>query len=335
MKKIILTLIFLLWQLGCQNQQISYHNTENAYLAPQAQTAPKNIISNTANETPKPGAENNEETYPGVTIDEKFPIIEQHDLQEKDFKEKTYSVNVENFQVIVKNFSPKTISQKEKTIFNYKTLYPNNYWSNLIGVSHLLGKNSKEIYVAATGPGAVCCTNYWITDVSTGTPRNVFRSEDFGNFRDPMEIFDADGDGIYELVQFDSAFRYFMDDCGACSPEPRAVFKYDKKTGTYLPAKGIQQDFVKESFLRTEKWLAETFEKLEKLEKQKDVSLVLDFYRNRLAHIVDIFYIGDERRAWKTFDKYFSDDPYKEKTRAEIKNRLQQSKFYQALKKSD
>ena len=27
------------------------------------------------------------------------------------------------------------------------------------------------------------------------------------------EIFDEDGDGVYELVQFDSCLRYFKDDC--------------------------------------------------------------------------------------------------------------------------
>jgi len=335
MGKITFTLMFLLLQLGCQNQNISYNNLENTNSAFQTQTAAENSISNVSDENQKSDAEITETTYPGITIDQKFLIIEHHDftendLKEKDFKEKIYLVNAEDFQVTVKNFTPKTISKNGKTIFNFKTLYPSGYWSSLVGVSHLLGENSKEIYVIANGTGGVCCTNYWITDVSSETPKNIFRSEDFGSFRDPMEIFDGDGDGIYELVQFDSAFRYFMDDCGSCSPEPKAVFKYNKKTGTYLPAKGIQQDFVKESFSETEKWLAETFEKLK---TKEDVGEELNFRRSLLAHVVDLLYFGDERKAWKIFDKYFSEDSDKEKIRAEIKKRLQESKFYQALKK--
>jgi hypothetical protein len=330
MKYIFLALIFLLLQLGCQNQPISHNNSENVNSFPQAQAVEGNSDSNVSNQPHKSDTENAEETYPGITIDQKFPIIEFHDFMEGDFKEKTYSVNVEGFQVTAKKFSPQTIGKNGKTIFDFRTLHSIGYWSSLVGVSHLLGENSKQIYVIANGPGGVCCTNYWITDVSNGTPRNIFRSEDFGGFRNPMEIFDADNDGIYELVQFDSSFRYFMDDCGSCSPEPRAVFKYNKKAGTYLPAKNVQQDFVKESLAETEKWLAETFEKLK---TKEDVGEKLNFHRSLLAHVVDLLYLGDDRKAWETFDMYSSKDSYTEKTRAEIKKRLRQSKFYQVLKK--
>ncbi len=95
------------------------------------------------------------------------------------------------------------------------------------------------------------------------------------------------------VVQFDSAFRYFMDDCGACSPEPR---------GKYLPAKNIQQDFVKEYYLETEKWIPETFEKL----KKEDLPELKSEYSDRfLSYVVGLFYLGNERKAWKTFDKYY------------------------------
>lgn len=279
------------------------------------------------------------ENYPGVTIDQKFPIIENHDFTDREFQMKSYSVKAEEFQIGIRHFAPKTISKNDKVIFKFKTLYQEGYWSSLVGISHLLGENSKEIYTVASGTGGVCCTNYWITDVSGEKPRNIFRSEDYGEFRDPMEIFDAEGDGIYEIVQFDSAFRYFMGDCGSCSPEPRAVFKYDKKKKEYLPAKGIQQDFVKESFIETEKWLAETQEKIrketyEKLEKEKNLGIVLDLHQNLLSHTVDLIYIGEEEKAWEIFDKYFPKNFDKEETRAEIKNRLRDSKFYQALKKT-
>ncbi len=328
MKKVSFVLIILFLGLGCSTQQIAKLDVPT----PTFQT--KIIVDNSSNDfEDKINAEYQEamKNYPGRTIDQIFPIIESHDFMEEDFKQKTYTVNAEGFQVGINNFTPKTISKNGKHLFKFITLTPREYSSNLVGISHLLGKNSKQIYVVANGPGGVCCTNYWITDVSSGTPRNIYRSEDFGSFRDPMEIFDSDGDGIYELMQWDSAFRYFMDDCGSCSPEPRAIFKYDKKTQTYLPAKGVQQDFVKEGFLKTEKWLAETFEKLK---TSDDPGEELNFHRSLLAHIVDLFYLGEERKAWKTFDKYFSNDSHTKKIRDEIKSRLRQSKFYQALEKN-
>ncbi len=337
MKKIYLTLVFVLISTNCANKAITSGDQPDISAPVQTQII---LESKTPIPENSPIEEETKPEYPGVTIDGEFPVIANHDFREEDFKQKTYSVETEGFQITNKNFTPKTISKNGKVIFNFKTLYPNDYVTNLIGVSRLLSENSKQIYVVTVGPGGVCCTNYWITDVSNNEPRNIFRSEDYGGFRDPMEIFDADGDGVYELMQWDSAFRYFLDDCGACSPEPRAIFKYDKKSGTYLPAKNIQQDFVKEDFLQTEKWILESFAKLEKFEKnnetenQEYLSLLLDYNRRFLDYNVNLFYLGDEKKAWKTFDKYYNGYNEKEKVRAEIKSRLRQSKFFQALRKS-
>lgn len=336
MKRIFLTFVFLTFTLNCAVRQTETVRLESRLPMP-IPTASETPVLNSENKVEKT---EDEPKYPGVSIDEKFPITAFHDFMEEDFKEKTYTIEAEDFQITINKFAPKTISKNSKVIFNFKTLTPDDYWSSIIGISQLLGKNSKEIYVVATGPGAVCCTNYWIMNVSGKTPRSIFQSEDYGGFRGPAEIFDADGDGVYELVRWDSAFRYFLEDCGACSPQPRAVFKYDKKLGEYVPAKNIQQDFVKDSFLETEKWILESFEKLDRFERTKDIEnpeyldLKLDYNRRFLDHVVDIFYLGDDTKAWRTFDKYYNGYNEKEKVRAEIKNRLRQSKFYQALKKS-
>ena len=119
----------------------------------------------------------------------------------------------------------------------------------------------------------------------------------------------------------------------------REHFKYDKKSQTYLPAKIFSRTLLKSIFWKLEKWIHESFKKLEKFEKteetenQEYISLLLDYNRRFLDHIVDILYLGDENEAWKTFDKYYNGYNEKEKVRAKIKNRLRQSKFYQALKK--
>ena len=331
MKKAAFVFVLLLFQLGCQSQSRTLSKTEKINLTAQSQIVEQNLNSNPVVQNTSVETQTEKSEYPGVTIDQKFPITANFDFTDKNFDGKKYSVAADDFQIAFDDFAPKTINKNGKTIFSFDALYPDDYHFNVIGISHLLGKKSKEIYVAAGGPGAVCCTNYWITDVSGEKPRNVFRSEDFGNFRDAMEIFDAEADGVYELVQFDSAFRYFMDDCGSCSPEPRAVFKYDKTKRTYLPAKNLQQDFVREYFLETEKWLAESFAELQTEEKPQ---LKLDYSRSFLAHVVDLFYLGEERKAWDTFDKFFIGYKEKEGVRNELKKRLKESKYFQALKKS-
>ncbi len=335
MKIYFLTSVLIIFFVSCGSSPIEITKQEND-LPIQSKT----ILENTNSNSVSSNSEETKTEYPGITIDEKFPITENRMFTEDQNDEKIHISGIDDYEIKFDRFTPKTISQNGKTLFKFKTLYNEGYWANLTGIANLLGEKSKQIYITASGTGGVCCTNYWITDVSNGTPRNVFRSEDYGGFRDPMEVFDADGDGVYELMQWDSAFRYFLDDCGACSPEPRAIFKYDKKLGKYLPAKNIQQDFVKKDFLETEKWILESFAKLEKLEKTNDtenqeyLSLLLDYNRRFLDHIIGIFYLGDEEKAWKTFDKYYNSYSEKEKVRAEIKKRLRQSKFFQALKKS-
>ena len=265
----------------------------------------------------------------GVTIDQQFAILSDHGFSDENYKGKTFRVDALGMQVEVSNFAPKTIRKDSNVLFRFKTRHPNDYWSNLIGVSHLLGPNSNEIYAVSTGPGAVCCTNYWIMDVSSGKPRSIFRSEDFGNFREPMEIFDADRDGVYELVHFDSCFRYFMDDCGACAPEPRAYFKYDKNLGQYRPARGIMEDFVREGMMRTEKSVAEKFASLQ---DHEDPGAEFDLQKMVLSHFVDLLHVGEEKKAWVFFKKYHPNRTRKEMQ--EIQRRLANCKFYQALRKN-
>ncbi len=324
MNKLLFLSLCLLAAISCIDQPQSQPTSQSGNPLVAAETT-SNLSHEAANENFTPS----EPPYEGRSIDQIFPVIESHDFTEEDFNDKAFSVKVEGFEVKFKDFAPLTIDKDGKTVFRFKTRTPGDYHSSLVGVSQLRGKDSKEIYVMAGGPGGVCCTNYWITDISSETPGNIFRSEDFGAFRDWMEIFDANGDGIYELVQWDSAFRYFMDDCGSCSPEPRGVFKFNSRAGSYFPAKGLRQDFL-EPFAERDKRFTEEFEKI----KRGDPSLENQFYRDLNAHIINLLYFGDDKKAWEIFDKYYS-GLMKKKTRAAINERLKDSKFYQALKRSN
>ena len=267
--------------------------------------------------------------YPGVSIDQAFHPTGHISLIDDDGREDDFRFDVAGHELVVKHYKPEQLLKNGRVQFAFRKRQSTGYWGTAVGASHLTGKNRTEIYVAVSGPGGVCCTNYSIVDISDRTPRSVFHSEEFGSFRNPMEIFDADGDGIYEIVQFDSCMRYFLDDCGSCSPEPRVYFKYDKTLERYVPAPGIIQDFVKDAMTRTEEWIDEEFKKLKSGENTRSIRHELN--RTLRAHVADLLHIGDERRAWKIFRKY-SDDS-RSVDRKEFARRLANCKFYQEMRK--
>lgn len=181
------------------------------------------VSANTLTPSPTPEiASEAEPKYLGTAIDQVFPPTTHISAIDNNDHEKDYSVEVAGFLLKVEEYVPRTLEHNGRAVFKFKEREAGGYWGTLVGSSQLRGSGSKEIYTVVSGPGGVCCTNYSIVNISSGRPKSIFHSEDFGGFRDPMEIFDAEGDGIYELMQFDSCFRYFMDDCGSCSPEPRA-----------------------------------------------------------------------------------------------------------------
>lgn len=323
--RLSLILISVMVAAGCgHDTQLADRIGKDEAAANVENAAPYQFDANNAPETPsEPDKE-----YPGKTIDEIFPITSNITSIDDNGRESDMTVDVEGLKVNIVDYVPRTLSHDGKIVFKFKKREPGGYWGTVVGSSHLRGVETTEIYVGVSGPRGVCCTNYSITDISNGRPKNMYHSEDFGNFRNPMEIFDGDGDGVYELMQFDSCFRYFMDDCGSCSPEPRAYFKYNKAKGQYLPVAGIAQDFVREGHQHSDKWLAE---KYDELQHTGDVGLGTDIRRSALAHMVDLLFIGEERKAWRVFDKYIADP--KGETRREIKKRLAGCKFYQLLKR--
>ncbi|HQZ83291.1 MAG TPA: hypothetical protein PLR83_08725 [Pyrinomonadaceae bacterium] len=271
-----------------------------------------------------------QEEYPQKTIDMIFPPEPEKIIElgsERSPVDK--SMNIAGYSVHTKGNMPLRLDKNGRTLLNIRTA---NHWDTyhtfFVAESKLLGNGSKQLYIVATGPGGPCCTNYWIVDINGKVPRVIFRSEEFGRFRDPMEIFDADGDGIYELAQYDSSFRYFAGDCGTCSPEPKAYFRYDSKKRRYMPAKGIVEDFVLAEMRSTEKWLAE---KKAELGTSKETESAFSISRSALSLTADLLFIGEENRAWKIFDTYVFDP--KGELRKEMKWDLRQSKFYQELRK--
>jgi len=270
-----------------------------------------------------------EEKYPGIAIDDVFPVQFERSFANEDVKKDIVATTpIAQYEFNVKGFTPISLSKNQREIFHFRPQTPGQYWSSLAGTASLLGRDSTQVYVVATGPGGVCCTNYWIVDVSANKPRLIFNSETYGRFRDAMEIFDADGDGVYELVQFDSCFRYFMDDCGTCTPEPRVVFKYNSRQQKYLPAPGLMQDFVKEGMLTSEKNIKE---KYASWKKEKEEGLKFELHGSVLDHAVQLMHFGKEKEGWRFLEKY--DPLYDQKVKKEIQWRLKDCLFFKTLPK--
>jgi hypothetical protein len=265
--------------------------------------------------------------YPGRTIDDVFPVIAAYSLLDETAHEPDMNVEVAGYSETIKNYVPRNLKKDGRIQFNFKKRESGGYWATAVGLSHLRGPHSSEIFTIVSGPGAVCCTNFTIVDISSQKPRSIFHSEDFGTFRSPMEIFDAEDDGVYELVQFDSCFRYFMGDCGSCSPEPRAYFRYDRKRRQYRPTRGIAQKFVKEQMAASDKWIEE---KYKEWILTKDPRIQTDLQRAVLAHVIDLLYIGEHQRAWRTFNKYAENKA--NRVKREIEKTLRSCKFYRQIK---
>ena len=293
------------------------------------ETATRLIEESSPSSTPPAETQISEESppYRGTTIDQIFPPTSVESSIDDDGREEKQTVDVGGYSIRLARYVPKTLLKGDRTIFNFKPRSSKGYWGSVVGISHLLGPESNQLWIAVSGPGVVCCTNYSIVDVSKQTPKGIFHSEDFGSFRDPMEIFDADNDGVYEVVQFDSCMRYFMGDCGSCSPEPRVHFKYDPRRKQYVPVAGVAQEFYRENLDRNEKWIDEKFREWK---QSKDPGLGTDIARTLLYQVSALLHMGDEKKAWSMFKRYGHDNSGK--IRTELKKSLADCKFYQALR---
>lgn len=281
--------------------------------------------------TPEPDP-SPDETYPGVDISDEFPQLEYGSTLEPNRLETKRSgqhvVKVGRARLSFVDYTPTSVSIGNNSA-EIQTRHPGEYWGYAVGKGDFLGKGSEVVYIYIDGPGVVCCNQTILIDVSRPIPRVIFRSEDDGGFKWGTEIFDAEGDGVFELVKWDTSFRYFMDDCGSCSPEPKAVFKYDKRLGKYIPAKGLRQDFEAENLKQDEERIKKQFA----LWKSGSPEMSYDLGRSVKAHVVDLLWTGEEEKAWQFFELYAPFD--KDEVKKAMKAQLRSCDYYQAIRNFD
>jgi hypothetical protein len=263
--------------------------------------------------------------YPGRTIDQVFAPIAEHDFGEPEFVDKRYSVPVDGLRVNVRDFRPESIARHGQTVLRFKTVPSDIYSSNVVGESHLLGPHSNQIYISA-GSGAICCNEDWIVDITHGHPRTIFHTDDWGYFYGGLELFDADGDGIDEIADFEASFRYVADLLGGSSPWPKAVWKYDAKFRRYVPAPWLQQDFVRRGDAEEEKWII-----AESRNVVPGVPATMDEYRLTVIDLVaDLLFEGRSRHAWALFNRYYPRAEQKP-VRADILDHARKSPYLRAI----
>jgi hypothetical protein len=321
LKILILVLLVLLAAFKADEVKREGVTSNPANVAQALTTRPAVAPEPAAEPTPK------ETPYPGRELDQVFPFIAEHTFGEDALVGKPYSVAVDDLQVNFQNFAPKSISRNRQTLLRFNPDRGTEYISNWVGKSHLLGERSKEIYVSA-GNGGICCGEDWVADVTNGRPRIIFHRDEWGYFYGSLEIFDADGDGVYEIEDTDASFRYIAGLLGASSPQPRAVFKYDRRLRRYVPAPGLQQDFVKQSMAAGERWIIDASRGLD----TKPASTPEQFKVILISQVVDLLFQGKARQAWSRLNRYCARDELKS-VRAELRGQVRKSPYLRAIRK--
>ena len=200
--------------------------------------------------------------------------------------------------------------------------------STRFGLFSLLGGASKQLVILQYTGGAHCCWIYRIYDFDPNL-RVIFDDESYGLDYLGYELRprDLDGDGKFELTQAVMTFDYFHMS-HASSVFPVAVFSYNEKSRTYVPANERFSAYVLEGIeddLKALQLASRDVNAGDVKNKEEYLSAVLTVLLKRI-------YAGDEADAWKFFNtEYRLSD--KIEIKADIKKALRHDPIYRSLYK--
>ena len=90
---------------------------------------PETVASQTLEQgQTEPTASQIEPEYPGITIDQKFPIISNHSFSEEGISGKNFDIEALGFKVGIQNFAPVNIRRNSEVLLKFKALTPYDYW---------------------------------------------------------------------------------------------------------------------------------------------------------------------------------------------------------------
>ncbi|MBV9957857.1 MAG: hypothetical protein JO360_05515 [Acidobacteria bacterium] len=199
--------------------------------------------------------------------------------------------------------------------------------STRIGLFPFLGDASKQLVIEQYSGGAHCCWSYEILEL-TPKRRNLFDGERYGGYIGyELTPKDLDGDGRYEFTQAVMSFDYFHM-AHSFSVFPRAVFAYDEKRGTYLPANRRFKDYLLTGIEEDLERLAVEREKVE----PNNIALNEPYLSAVLQVMLKYIYAGQRQQGWTFFEEeYFLSN--KPQIRRDIRQALKDDPIYQSIYK--
>lgn len=185
------------------------------------------------------------------------------------------------------------------------------------GLFPLLGESSKQLIVEQTTHRG---WRYWVVNLSP----SFSVLYDSGNYHvGGLRALDLDKDGRYELIHTLNSFRFFNKLDNTNSPFIDIVFKYNRRTQTYIPANPEFQDFALKDIEQ-------------KIKKAREVGATDDssnYYRNLLSAVLEVslryIYAGKEKEGWSFYEEYNAPD--KDEVKSELKKVLDRDSVYQSI----
>ncbi len=154
----------------------------------------------------------------------------------------------------------------------------------------LTAKNIEpELVLMTFSGGAHCCWDYKIYTLFPEF-KEIFAVEKWATGYG-IAIADLDKDGAQELIQTSLIYDYGFDRPHVDSAFPLVVFKYDRALKQYLPANRQFKEYLLGELKKTP---------LTPVDNEKDAA-----YSPVIMHVITLLYLGSDKAAWETFDKYF------------------------------
>jgi hypothetical protein len=141
----------------------------------------------------------------------------------------------------------------------------------------------------------------------------IFDSADYDLGREEVYVQDIDEDGVYEITLLLTAFWGFDGMTMAESPLPPIIFKYDQRTGKYIPASNKYPD-------RLLRGIDVRIESLGSEDREHYLS-------KRLGILLSYVYAGKQEAGWSFFERTYQ-QPDKQKVTRKIAAVLNKEPIY-------
>ena len=239
-------------------------------------------------------------------------------------KEKSLSYNGFDITTIAKSsksepieFSYAVIKQNGRVVAKFDSPHAHGGPGNAIniGLFPLLGGKAKQLIISQTLPRT---GRHWIVEL-TPNPKVLFDSEDYEVGREEIWAVDLDGDGVYEIGSYVTSFYGAFNQLSVmATPLPEMVFKYDKRSGRYLPANHRYRDYL--------------LKDIETGISSLPTAAGEQYLASRLNVLLRLLYAGKEKEGWEFFDKAYT-LPDADKIKAIVKKELQNAPAYKFIRK--